>query len=164
MKKFLFTGSAILVSAIFLGIFSGLQARSNGSIFGNTVSSISTIGLELACTNCHGGTANSYRCVLQVGRCSDTTNAVSLNIISRVSPNVGLYLLSVYPNPTRDMMYFYGAEKTVEYSIIGIAGNIFRKGSISSKQGVSLKSLSAGCYFWKANSNGKSGAGRIIVQ
>lgn len=164
MKKFLFTASAILVSAIFLGIFSGLQARSNGSIFGNKVSSISIIGLELACTNCHGGAANSYRCVLQVGPCSDTTNAVSLNIISRVSPNVGLYLLSVYPNPTRDMMYFYGAENSVEYSVIGIAWNVLRKGSVSPSQGVSLKSLPSECYFWKANSNGKSGAGRIIVQ
>jgi hypothetical protein len=62
------------------------------------------------------------------------------------------------------MLYFQGAENSVEYSVIGIAGNVLRKGSISPSQGVSLKSLPAGCYFWTANSKGKSGAGRIIVQ
>ena len=138
------------------GIYSDVQ---DGS--GISGSSTDTLRLTPPDASWNG---NSYRCVLQTGPCTDTTNAVNLNILTRVSPNIGLSLLSVYPNPTRDILYFQGAENSVEYSVIGIAGNILRKGSISPSQGVSLKSLPAGCYFWKANSNGKSGAGRIIVQ
>lgn len=70
--------------------------------------------------------------------------------------------ISVYPNPTKDVLYFIGLEDETEISISNYNGKVIWEGK-TDESGIDVSFFAKGLYFFKIKSSVSSNEGRFIV-
>jgi hypothetical protein len=99
-----------------------------------------------------------FRCIINSGSCSDTSNVAMLT----VNNNVGIHeftqdnLFSVYPNPAQTVINVKADSKLVgeSYSVIDNTGRVVLSGKIVAEiTSIELGNLSNGVYLFNVGNN-----------
>lgn len=100
----------------------------------------------------------SFRCIINSGSCSDTSNVAVLTVVN----NVGIHefaqdnLFSVYPNPAQTLINVKADSKLVgeSYSVIDNTGRVVSSGKIVAEiTSIELGNLSNGIYLFNVGNN-----------
>jgi len=129
----------------------GFQSLSNaGQYSGATQNILSVNSLTLTNNN------QSFRCIVSLNGCTDTTNAVTLTVTTPVDV---IKLIDnqklIYPNPVNDYLYIdYSKLKTDKIEMFDLLGKIVLSEKIENGNKVNVSSLPKGIYLLKlGNSN-----------
>ena len=93
---------------------------------------------------------NGYRCVINTGICSDTSNIAVLNVSGvGISEQNSFLGLQVFPNPTRDYINVFVIEKENKtLTLLDASGRSVRTFHVSNQESqLSLEGLESGIYF-----------------
>ena len=92
--------------------------------------------------------------------CFDSLDLNNQSVLSSTSTDI--YNLSIYPNPTKSMLFIYGNEDIISIELISISGRSLMQ-VINTNQ-LDISSFSTGVYFLKVNDGTTSVVKKIIKQ
>ena len=92
--------------------------------------------------------------------CFDSLDLNNQSVLSSTSTDI--YNLSIYPNPTKSMLFIYGNEDIISIELISISGRSLMQ-VINTNQ-LDISSFSTGVYFLKVNDGTTSVIKKIIKQ
>lgn len=72
--------------------------------------------------------------------------------------------LKVYPNPTSEYVYVFGAYENSGYQIRSISGQIVKSGTLADNKGIRLSNLESGIYILDVQQNAKKHSFRILIR
>ena len=101
-------------------------------------------------------------CVTAYNLCDSSQHCENIQVTVGVHAVAGVDDISVYPNPTKELLHLKGLMETTSYRLLTVTGAVMQQGVLPPKNnGISTAELAPGMYLLELNNKQQQGVVRV---